>query len=448
MKKLLFLLFLCLIGGGVYLGFFRERPEELRFITVSLARSDVVTTVSATGTVEAVNTVTVGTQVSGTIQKILADYNSRVKKGDVITIIDPVLVQAEVAQKEAALGAARAAVREVQATLADAKRTLERQKKLYALQYIAESDLDSAQSAVDVAEAKLGSARAQAEQAQASLKYAKANLDNTRILSPVDGVVIGKDVSEGQTVAASYQTPTLFTIAEDLTKMEVQADVDEADIGAVAEGMEATFTVDAFPDEVFHAKVHQVRFLAVTVENVVTYPVVLRVDNPHLKLKPGMTANVSIETAAARNVLTVPAAALRFTPPEAFLHPEGAAGAADSSPSSAATGTGTASEKNRGSGGGTGSGKGAGPGSGSGKNADRAGGRVLWILEETSGNRPSLKAVPVRTGLSDGSKTVVSGDLREGQQVVTGTASGGSSGTSSNSAGTRQSTQPPMPRFF
>uniref|UniRef100_UPI00261FB363 efflux RND transporter periplasmic adaptor subunit n=1 Tax=Aminiphilus sp. TaxID=1872488 RepID=UPI00261FB363 len=175
MKKLLFLFLLCLVGGGVYLGFFREHPEELRFITVSLARGDVTTTVSATGTVEAVNTVTVGTQVSGTIQKILADYNSRVKKGDVIAIIDPVLVQAEVAQKEAALGAARAAVREVQATLADAKRTLERQKKLYALQYIAESDLDSAQSAVDVAEAKLGSARAQVEQAQASLKYAKAN---------------------------------------------------------------------------------------------------------------------------------------------------------------------------------------------------------------------------------------------------------------------------------
>ena len=381
-KILIFLTLITLVGGGYLL---MKKPEpEVTFITAPVTRGDILQTVSATGTIEAVNTVDVGTQVSGTINKIFVDYNSTVKAGEVIATIDPTLFRAEVARARADLASAEAGVVEAQADLNDANRTYKRNKTLFEKDFIAASELDSALTAVETSRARLQSAKASVQQAQASLDKAQANLDYTTIKAPLDGVVTVKDVSEGQTVAASYSTPTLFTIAEDLTQMQVEADVDEADIGYVRDGMKVNFTVDTYPEDTFKGYVHQIRLQSETVENVVTYTVVVRVENPEMKLKPGMTANISVEVASARDVLKVPAAAFRFSPPT----PED---------------NGQAHAKKRFS------------------------GPVVWV-RQTGGDR-SMKPVTVEVGLTDGSFTEVRGDLQEGQQIITG-ATGLSNGKS------------------
>ncbi len=373
-KKILMLITLVALAGGGYL--LLQKPEtEVTFITAPVTRGDILQTVSATGTLEAVNTVDVGTQVSGTINKILVAYNSSVEEGQVIATIDPTLFKAEVAKAKADLASARSGVAEAQADLNDANRTYKRNRTLFEKDFIAASELDSALTAVETSRARLQSAKASVQQAQASLDKAQANLNYTTIKAPLDGVVTDKDVSEGQTVAASYSTPTLFTIAEDLTKMQVEADVDEADIGYVEDGMKVTFTVDTFPEDTFEGYVHQIRLQSETVENVVTYTVVVRVDNPDMKLKPGMTANINVEVASARNVLRVPAAAFRFTPPT----PDD---------------NGQAHAKKRFS------------------------GPVVWV-RQPEGKR-SMQPVAVEVGLSDGAFTEVTGALREGQLVITG----------------------------
>src|SRR4030042_1200422 len=268
--------------------------------------------VSATGTVNPVTTVLVGTQVSGTIKELYVDFNSSVKKGKMIARIDPALFEAQVNQAKANFLSAKANLEKAGATLVDAKRTMERNKELLSKNLIAQSDLETAETSYETAKASVSAAKSQVAQTEAALSLAETNLHYTKIVSPVDGIVVSRNVDVGQTVAASFQTPTLFSIAQDLTKMQIDTNVAEADIGNVKVKQDVEFTVDAYPDTTFKGKVWQVRNAPITVQNVVTYDVVIQVDNPELKLKPGMTANVSIIISMKKDVLKIPNAALRF----------------------------------------------------------------------------------------------------------------------------------------
>jgi RND family efflux transporter, MFP subunit len=279
-------------------------------------RGEIVSSVTATGTVNAVTTVLVGTQVSGTIKTLYVDFNSPVKKNQLIAQIDPATFEAQVEQAKANLFSAKANLDKSEATVIDAKRTMERNRELVSENLIAQSDFDTAETNYETAKASVSAAKAQIAQTEASLKFAETNLQYSRILSPVDGVVISRSVDVGQTVAASFQTPTLFTIAQDLTKMQIDTNVDEADIGKVSVGQKVDFTVDAYPEITFKGTVWQIRNAPIIVQNVVTYDVVIKVDNPELKLKPGMTANVSIITSFKKDILKIPNAALRFMPQE------------------------------------------------------------------------------------------------------------------------------------
>jgi HlyD family secretion protein len=330
--------------------------------TEPITRGDIQQTVTATGTVNAVTTVLVGTQVSGTIKTLYVDFNSRVTKGQLIAQIDPEMFEAQVAQ-------AKANLEKADATFRDAERTFKRNRELFSKNLIPRSDLDTAETNFD-------SARAQIEQAKAALKVADTNLRYTRILSPVDGIVISRNVDVGQTVAASFQTPTLFTIAQDLTKMQVDTNVAESDIGVVKVGQDVEFTVDAYPETTFKGKVWQKRQAPITVQNVVTYNVVVQVNNRDLKLMPGMTTNVSIIITTRRYVLRIPNASLRFR----------------------------MSDKPAGTGAGGGSGTGS---------AEKKG-PSIWVLEN---GKP--KRISITPGVSDGIYTeIVSGDLKEGQPLI------------------------------
>jgi len=383
---------LLLIVGAVSIGiiavvafvFLRGKSNEVSYKTEKAARGDVVETVTASGTVNAVTTVLVGTQVSGTIKNLYVDYNSKVKKGQLLAQIDPVLLEAQVEQ-------ARANLLKLEANTLDARRTRDRNKQLFERNLIARSDYETAEANYDAFVAQVNAAKA-------SLRSAQANLQYTRILSPVDGIVISRAVDVGQTVAASFQTPTLFTIAQDLTKMQVDTTVNEADIGRVKEGQEAEFTVDAYPNATFKGTVFQVRNAPVTVQNVVTYTVVIQVDNKDLRLKPGMTANASITTAMKKDVLRVQNAALRVR-------------IADKSASSQQKGAAP-----------------RGPG--------------VWVLENKTPKR-----VKVALGISDGTMTeVTGGDLKEGMDVIVSVQGGAQAGSSSSSS---SGAQPPRgPRMF
>lgn len=346
---------------------FRNKGGETKYKTEKITRGDITTSVTATGTVNAVTTVLVGTQVSGTIKKIYVDFNSPVKKGQLIAQIDPALFEEQVAQAKANLLAAKANVEKAEATLTDAKRSRERNAALFSKNLIARSDLDTADTNHETAKASVSAAKASVAQADAALRNAQTNLGYTRIVSPVDGTVVSRNVDVGQTVAASFQTPTLFTIAQDLTKMQINTSVDEADIGKVQVGQEVEFTVDAYADITFNGKVGQVRIAPITVQNVVTYDVVVMVDNPDVKLKPGMTANVSITIMEKKDIVRIPNPALRFRP----------SGVART------------------------------------KQLQKDAG--VWVLEK---GKP--KRLPVEIGISDGSFTeLVAGELREGQDVIT-----------------------------
>jgi HlyD family secretion protein len=339
----------------VYLAFFSSGNNKVEYRTELVTRGDVRETVTATGTVNPVTTVLVGTQVSGTITKIFVDFNSRVTKGQLIAQIDPAFFLTQLAQAQANTDRAQAALR-------DAERLMNQNKALYARNLVAKNDYDAALTNYD-------SAKAQLAQAKAALESAETNLNYTKIYSPVDGIVISRNVDVGQTVAASFQTPTLFTIAQDLTKMQIDTNVAEADIGKVKVGQDVEFTVDAYPDTTFTGTVWQKRQAPITVQNVVTYDVVVQVGNRDFKIMPGMTANVSVITSTKDGVLRIPNAALRFRP-------------ADRAPEKVVGG-----EKK-------------GPG--------------IWVLEN---GRP--KRVGITLGISDGSYTeVLSGDLKEGQLLI------------------------------
>ena len=304
-------------GGGWH--HFHASADPVQVATAEVASGDVVQNVACTGTLDAVTTVDVGSQVSGTIATIPVDFNSIVRKGDVLAKLDTSLIQAQLDQARGSLAKAGADWGVAQAAVLDATEKLDRSKALAARQLIPQSDLDDAQVAADEARASLKSATAQQQLAQASVDQAQVDLEHATIFSPIDGIVVARKVDIGQTVAASFQTPSLFSIAADLTKMKLTATVDEADIGKVAVGQTAHFSVDAYPSQPFEGKVVQVRLQPETVQNVVSYDTVIAVDNPKLLLKPGMTATIAVEVARHENVPRVPGVALRFRPTPAVL---------------------------------------------------------------------------------------------------------------------------------
>lgn len=313
MKKLAILAVAAIVAIVIGLSFVKKGTSGKKFITHKLAKGDITEMVSASGTINPISNIDVGTQVSGRIQKIYVDYNSLVKKDQLLAEIDPSSFESNVAKEKANLDVAKAQVMSAEASRDYYKKHLARISKLNKQNYSADKELDEAQKNYDTAVANVALYKAQVEQAQAALDYNTIQLGYTKIVSPVDGIIVSKSVEEGQTVAASFETPTLFNVAEDLTKMQIEASVVEADIAKVKEGQKVQFNVDSFPNETFEGVVTQVRNEAVTTSNVVTYQVVIAVDNSELKFKPGMTANVEIITANEKNVFVVPNKALRFS---------------------------------------------------------------------------------------------------------------------------------------
>jgi HlyD family secretion protein len=379
LKKVFILLAVAALAGGIWYSFFRRAPVNFELRTEKVGSGDITATVTASGKLNAVSVVEVGTQVSGTIQEIYVDYNSPVKEGQLIARLDPAVLRSQLTESRAGLEVAEAASGSAGASLVDSERKLKRNRELYGRRLISQSEFEDAETDVLLKRAQLQEARARVTQAKAAVERAQTNLDYTRITSPIDGVIVSRQVDVGQTVAASFQTPTLFSIARDLTRMQIDTSVDEADIGRVAEGQEVGFGVDAFPEEQFRGKVVQVRIAPTTTDNVVTYTVVIHVDNADLRLKPGMTANVSIETDTRRGVVKIPSAALRFRPPQALLDTLPSALSGDASPR-------------------------AGLRSGS-----------IWIALDGKLTR----RVAVETGITDGGQVeVVSGDLQVSDEVA------------------------------
>jgi HlyD family secretion protein len=303
------------VGGSGYAVYSsREIETAPTLVTAPVTRGAIVDAISSTGTLQAVTSVQVGTQVSGTIESLGADFNSIVKRGQVLARLDQSLFQTQVEQNRANLVRAEADVERLRVGLEDAHTKLARAETLSRQQLLPQSELDAAAVAVRSAEAQVRSAEAQVAQARAVLRQTEVNLENTVITAPIDGIVLSRSVDVGQTVAASMQAPTLFVLAADLTRMQVLANLDESDIGRIARGQSVTFTVDAHPGRTFEGVVAQVRLQPQTVQNVVTYSVLIDAPNRDLGLKPGMTANVTIEVARRDDALRVPSAALRFRP--------------------------------------------------------------------------------------------------------------------------------------
>ncbi|WP_330946220.1 efflux RND transporter periplasmic adaptor subunit [Thermomonas sp. LB-4] len=320
---------IAVLAAGWYAWSKRAATDEAGgYRTETVQRGDIRVAISATGTLSAITTVTVGSQISGQVTDILVDFNSPVKKGDVLARIDPSTYQAQLEQGNAQIANAQAQLRQAQASLHNATLDFERKQSLSAQKLIARSDLDLSRAALDQARAQVNAAQAQIRQQTASLKNTQVNIDRAVIRSPVDGVVLTRKIEPGQTVAASFSAPELFTIAEDLSKMKIELAVDESDIGQVRTGQAVGFTADAFPDRRFKGVVEQVRLAATTNNNVVTYPVVVTVDNSDGTLLPGLTVNAEIEVSKREGVLRLGNAALRFKPAEgsalAELQPQGA----------------------------------------------------------------------------------------------------------------------------
>lgn len=335
-----------------------------KYETQKVEKRTITEVVEASGTINPVNTFSVGATVSGLVTAVYADYNSPVKKGQLLAVIDPRTLQESVNQSAAAVSSARANLRDMQSNAEMDLKTLRRYRTLYKRNFVPKSELDQAESNYISSQSKVKSAREDLLRAQSQYKSAQINLTFTRIISPVDGVVISKQIEEGQPVAASFQAPEHFVIAQDLKKMQIEVNVSEADIAKVKEGQEAYFTLDGYTDTTFKGVVRQVRLSPTTVSNVVTYTVVVAVDNEDLKLKPGMTANVSIITSRHENVLCVPNFALKFTPDP---------------------------------------------------NGRKFKEQGLWVLNH------KIRRIPVKTGLSDDSYTeIISNEIKEGDSVVIG----------------------------
>ena len=369
--------------------------------TVEVTRGRLVQAVSAAGSLEAVTTVNVGTQVSGTIQTLSADFNDVVHKGQVLARLDPSVFQTQVEQAEANLVRAESEVEQLKVSRDAAKLALDRTARLAEKRLVSDAELEAAQVAVASVDAQLRSAAASVAQSAASLNQTRVNLAHTVITSPIDGIVVSRAVDTGQTVAASMQAPTLFVLAADLTRMHLNASIDESDVGQIVAGQAVTFSVDAYPNDEFTGRVAQVRLQAVVSQNVVTYATVIDVDNPELKLKPGMTATVTIEVARRDDALIVPAAALRFKPTAEALTALG--GAPGGAAPACARGTGCG---------------------------------VLWTYDGTA-----LRAVAVRTGVSNGTAVeVLEGAVAEGASAVTAVKTAAAAAKTVTTAGTGSST--------
>lgn len=370
-------------------------------------RGRIVARVTATGTLSALVTVQVGSQVSGRIQQLLVDYNSPVKKGQLIAKIDPQLFQAALEQARANFAAAEGNLLKAKVQADQAEIDFKRQANLSERKLVAPADYDLARSNLAAAKAQIAVNQGNLQQARAALNQSRVNFAYTNILSPTDGVVISRNVDVGQTVAASLQAPTLFVIAEDLRKMQVDTSVAEADVGKLTAGMEATFVVDAYPGERFKGKVRQIRNAAQTVQNVVTYDAVIDVDNPDLKLRPGMTANVNFVFANRENVLRVPNGALRFRPtPEALAIAKGDPKQGAKGDDSAVAASPASEQRPAGSRAG---GKG-----GAGRGDETPDRKSVWVLSQGMPNQ-----IRIKIGATDGSKTeVVEGPLAESDLVI------------------------------
>ncbi|MCR6625200.1 MAG: efflux RND transporter periplasmic adaptor subunit [Pseudoxanthomonas sp.] len=304
-----------ILGAGAWYWTSRKADgAESAYRTTTVERGDIRVAISATGTLSAISTVTVGSQISGQVTDVLVDYNSEVKKGEVLARIDPSTYEAQIEQGNAQIANAQASLKQAQATLANAELDYTRKADLGTQKLVAQSDVDLARAARDQARAQVNAAQASIRQQTASTQTTRVNLDRTVIRSPVDGVVLTRSIEPGQTVAASLQAPELFTIAEDLSKMKIELAVDEADIGQVKVGQAVSFTVDAFADRQFRGEVQQVRLSATTTSNVVTYPVVVSVDNSDGTLLPGLTVNAEIEVSKRDDILKISNAALRYKP--------------------------------------------------------------------------------------------------------------------------------------
>jgi HlyD family secretion protein len=315
MKKLILIVIVVLaVGAAVGAYYMRKGGPEPTVSTLPLTRGDIAEVIQATGTLQAVETVDVGTQVSGVVQELYADFNSIVKKGQVIARLDPSLIQTQIEQQQANVIRSEADLDRLKVSLADAKQKLERARELSARNLIPKTELEAAELNVKTQESQIKSSEAGLNQARSQLNTQQVNLGHTVIRAPIDGIVISRNVDQGQTVAASMSAPTLFVLAADLTKMQVLANIDESEVGRMRPGQPVTFRVDAYPAEAFTGTVEQVRLQPSTVQNVVTYQTVISVPNPEYKLMPGMTATVSVEIARRNNVLRVPNAALRFRP--------------------------------------------------------------------------------------------------------------------------------------
>jgi HlyD family secretion protein len=315
-KKSLIVVIIIVIAAGAlsYAFLFNKKDDAMNYVLEPAEIGDIQSIVVATGTLNPVTTVEVGSQVSGRIAKLNADFNSRVKKGEIIAELDQSLFITKVKQSEANYKSAAAALEKAKVNLDTAKKQFERTKDLFAKGFASPQEQDAAEENYYANQAEVKASEARLEQALAQDESNKVDLEHTIISSPIDGVVISRNVNVGQTVAASFQAPVLFEIANDLAKMQIDCNVDEADVGKVREEQKVSFTVDAFPDEVFRGKVTQIRFAPVIVQNVVTYDTIIEVQNPELKLKPGMTATVSIVVDERNGILKIPNAALRFVP--------------------------------------------------------------------------------------------------------------------------------------
>jgi len=408
------------VAAGLFLVVGGRKKSEPKYRTVQVDRGDVTQTVTATGSVSAVTTVAIGSQVSGIISRLHADFNSQVKKGDLLAELDPTPFQEKV-------NAARAGLEKAQVELRNTGIALERQKALKKEGLAPQADYDAAQANHD-------SARASVQQAAATVKQAETDLKYTKIVAPIDGVVVARQYDVGQTVAASFQAPTLFTLAQDLTKMQVAADVSESDIGTVKLGQPVRFNVDAYPDRDFRGRVSQIRLNATVNQNVVTYPVIVEVANPDLMLRPTMTANVSIEVARVRDALRIPNAALRWKP-------EVKAGAStEEATARLGQGGGTAAMARQV--GQTQGGRPAGAGGSSGgrgsSSGRRGGARAAQTIYKLPAGKEEPAPVDVKTGISDGRFTqVVEGQIAAGDAIVTGLATAKVDSTSGAVGGAR-----------
>jgi HlyD family secretion protein len=426
----------------IFAAFRMGRKATADYFTAQVERGDIREVVEATGTINAVTTVQVGSQVSGTVSQLFADFNSTVKRGQLIAQIEPSLFEGALLQARADLENARANLAASQANLERAKATAvqtraeyERTKRLAAEGVLSQQQLEvaranaeSADAAVSAGQAQVTQAAAQVKQRSAAVEVAQTNLSHTRIIAPIDGTVVSRNVDVGQTVAASLQAPTLFTIAQDLTEMQVYAKTDESDVGQIQVGQQATFKVDAFPRDNFEGRVMQVRMNATVVQNVVTYDTVVEFKNPDMKLFPGMTAYVTIPVASARNVLKIANGAIRYKPdltPQEIRALYAKYGIKDGQ------GQGEARPRQREQ-----------PGGGSDSDApqprtQRANHAILWKLRPDK----TLEPVHVRTGITDRTVTelvgVLEGSLNDGDVLVTGASAfgAGSSGTRSPLAG-------------